>query len=346
MAVTGIPQGLDCQQGNREISLTWNITAGATSYSIQRSTNGVDFSVLDTSLTNEFVDDTVDVGVMYWYQVAGVNASGTSSYSSAVQMCPAPNAEMSLYELRLRSQQRADRVNSDFVTKSEWNFFLMQACYELYDHLITVYEDYYAAPEIGFTTNGNDYYYDLPDGAIVFQNTETGVDIVAPPFYKLLGVDMGVNTANNAYVTINKYNLINRNAFVYPNTASTIYGVFNLQYRVVGGRIRFIPTPSANQVIRLLYAPRLAQLILDTDLTTIGISGWLQYVITRAAKYALDKEESDTSKLDQELIYMKSRIEASASNRDMSQPDTISDIRGSNGWGMDNYGNGSFRGGY
>lgn len=346
MAVTGIPTGLQVQQGNRQIALTWDITVGATSYSIQRSEDGVTYSVVDTTLVNQFVDETIIIGTMYFYKVAGVNVSGTSAYSSVVQMVSAPNAEMSLYELRLRSQQRADRVGSDFVTDSEWNFFLMQASYELYDLLITVYEDYYAAPEIGFTTNGNDYYYDLPDGLITFINTETNATIVAPPFYKLLGLDMGVNTANNAYVTINKYNLINRNAFVYPNTASTIYGVFNLQYRVVGGRIRFIPTPSSGQVIRILYAPRLPQLILDTDLTTIGISGWLQYVIVRAAKYALDKEESDTSKLDAELLYLKSRIEASASNRDMGQPDTVSDIRNTNGWGWDNYGSGNFRGGF
>ncbi len=346
MAVTGIPQGLTIQQGNRQISLTWDITVGATSYSINRSTDGVTFAEVDTSTTPVFVDDTVSVGTMYWYQVAGVNSDGTSAYSSTVQMVPAPNAEMSLYELRLRCKQRADREESEFVTASEWNFFIMQAAYELYDILITTYEDYYAAPEIGFSTNGQDYYYDLPNGLATFTNTETDETVVAPPFYKLLGVDMGVNTASNAYVTINKYNLINRNAFVFPNTASTIYGVFNLQYRVVGGRIRFIPTPTSGQVIRLLYAPRLPQLILDTDLTTIGISGWLQYVIIRAAKYALDKEESDTTKLDQELVFLNKRIEASAANRDAGQPDKISDIRQANGFGFDNIGNGGYRGGW
>lgn len=346
MAVTGIPAGLEIQTGNRELAITWSIAVGATSYDIQRSLDGVTFTSYATSPINQYVDSAVTVGTMYWYKVAGVNGSGTSTYSSSVQMVPAPNAEMSLYELRLRAQQRADRVNSDFVTNSEWNFFIMQAAYELYDMLITLYEDYYAAPELGFTTNGSDYYYPLPDGLIPFTNTETGQEQVAPPFYKLLGLDMGVNTANNAYVTINKYNLINRNSFVFPNTASTIYGVFNLQYRVVGGRIRFISTPSSGQIIRLLYAPRLPQLILDTDLTNIGISGWLQYVIIRAAKYALDKEESDTAKLDQELSYLMKRIEGAGANRDAGQPDTISDIREANGWGLDNWGNGGFRGGY
>lgn len=346
MAIAGIPQNLAIQQGNRQILITWDMSVGATSYAIQRSTDGITYSAYDTATVAEFVDTVVVVGTMYYYKVASVNTDGTSAYASPVKMAIAPNGEMSLYELRLRAQQRADRVNSNFVSTTEWNFFLMQACYELYDLLIDVYEDYYSAPEVGFSTNGSQYYYDLPDGLLPFTNTETNQTVIAPPFYKLLGVDLAVNQTNNAYVTINKYNLIDRNKFVYPNTASTIYGVFNLQYRVMGSRIRFIPTPSGNQIIRLLYAPRLPQLLQDTDVTTIGFSGWLQYVIVRAAKYALDKEESPTDSLDQELLFLKSRIEAAASNRDAGQPDKISDIRSGNGWGYNDWGNGSFKGGF
>ncbi len=198
--------------------------------------------------------------------------------------------------------------------------------YELYDLLITTYEDYFEAPEVSFTSNGTDFLYPLPNGLLEF-NDLNGNAVVAPPFYKLSGIDLAISNANNAYVTMNKYNLIDRNKFVYPNSASTIYGVFNLQYRLMGEKIRFIPTPTAGQKIRFLYIPRLPQLLKDTDLTTIGFSGWLQYVIVRAAKYALDKEESDTSKLDAEFIYLKGRIEQSSMNRDAGQADTISDVR-------------------
>ena len=106
----------------------------------------------------------------------------------------------------------------------------------------------------------------------------------------------------------------------------------------MGKNIEFIPTPSASQVVRLWYIPRLIELLLETDTTDTGISGWIEYVIVRAAKYALDKEESDTSKLDQELMFLNKRIEESAANRDAANPDTISDSRR-------NYGNG-FSGGW
>lgn len=60
----------------------------------------------------------------------------------------------------------------------------------------------------------------------------------------------------------------------------------------------------------------------------LGYSGWLRYPIVRAAKYALDKEEgSDTSKLDAELGFLKSRIEQASQNRDVGAPDTISNTR-------------------
>jgi hypothetical protein len=306
--------------------LSWTAVATALTYQVQRSTNGITFSNLATPATPYYTDTTAVVGTQYWYQVAGINGDGTGAFTDPQTVVPAPAAELSLMELRLRSQERADRVNSQFVTQTEWDFFINQSMYELYDLLITTSENYFEAPEVSFTVNGNQYLYPLPDGELVFQDS-TGADIVAPPFYKLLGVDLAVNNANNAYVSLTKYNLIDRNRYVYPNTASTIYGVFNLQYRLMGRNIRFIPTPSGGQQVRLLYAPRLPQLMLDHDITTIGYSGWLQYVIVRAAKYALDKEESDTSKLDAELLFLKTRIEDTAMNQDQGAPDTISDIR-------------------
>jgi hypothetical protein len=115
-----------------------------------------------------------------------------------------------------------------------------------------------------------------------------------------------------------------------------------------GSQIEFIPTPSAGQPIRLWYVPRLPQLLQDTDLTTLGVSGWLNYVVARAAKYALDKEESDTTKLDAEILFLKTRIEESASNRDAGKPDTITNVRLNGAWGSmaGGYGSNGPIGGY
>lgn len=340
MAIPGIPSQFYIQQGNRQVLASWSITAAATSYDLQRSTDGVTFASIATPTEIQYLDTSVTVGVQYYYKVAAVSVAGTSPYTTPQSIIPTPSAEMSLAGIRLAAQQRADQVGSNFVTLPEWNFFINEAMFELYDLLVTAYEDYFMATPVHFVSQGNQASFDLPNGLLTFLDDNNN-SIVAKPFYKLLGVDLGLNTANNAYVTLNKYNLIDRNRYVYPNTTSTIYGWCNLQYRVLGSKIDFIPTPSASQSIRLLYIPRLDQLLSDTDITTIGFSGWLQYVIIRAAKYVLDKQESDTSKLDAELLFLKTRIEESSQNRDAGQPDRISDMRQNGSWGSGSGGWGS-----
>ncbi len=342
MAIPSIPQGFYCQQGNRQAYISWNITAGATSYTLQRSLDGVTYATLASPTATNYLDTSVSVGTQYYYKVASTNADGTSPYTVPQSIVPTPTGEMSLGELRTKAQQRADRLNSDFVTLPEWNSYINAAMYELYDILITQYEDYYKAPNASFSSTGSQFIYPLPDGAISFLDDNNN-SFVAKPFYKLLGVDLALNTANNAYVTINKYNFIDRNTFVYPNTASTIYGVFNLRYRLLGSNIEFIPTPSSGQKIRLQYIPRIPKLLADSDLTTTGISDWNEYIILKAAILALTKEESDTSALERQLMFQVERIMDSAVNRDAGQPDTISNTRGASGSG---WGRGGTAGGW
>lgn len=343
MAIPGIPSNVLIQTANQTNLVSWNISTGATSYSVQRSTDGVTFSTVSSPTVTSYLDSSVTLGVQYWYQVASINTSGTSPYAipglgNQTSVIPTPNGEMSLQGIRFAAQQKADRVSSNFVSLPEYTTYVGLAMNELYDLLVTVYEDYFMAPRVQFLTVANTSsasLYALPNGSNTFINAATQQSFTPAPFYKMLGVDLGLNNANNSFVTVNKYNFIDRNKYIYPNTASTIYSAFNLQYRVMGTNIELIPSPSAGQLIQLCYIPRLPQLLQDTDITTIGFSGWLNYVITRVAKYVLDKEESDTSKLDAELIYLKSRIEETAANRDAGQPDRISNTRqGDWGGGM------------
>lgn len=330
MAVPYQPQNLTAQQADGNILLTWDASLSATGYTIQRSTDGVNFTTLDTvGQVTQYEDSFPGIATMFYYQVAGTNGSGTSVYSSIVQMVAAPPSEMSLYELRLRSKQTADFQRSNFVKDDEWNSFIRLAMYELYDLLITSYEDMFADQYVFINTNGTTQNYPIPDGATnylggTYPNSSGDP---AQGLYKIAGMDLGINTSNNAWVTLRKCNFIDRNKYVYPNSTSTIYGVYNMAYRRMGNNINIIPTPSGNQQIRMWYSPRLPALLLDSDVTTIGYSGWLRYPIVRSAKYALDKEESDTTKLVQEILYLKKRIEEASQNMDAGIPDTISNTR-------------------
>jgi hypothetical protein len=339
MAIPGIPQNVYVQSANQQILVSWDQSVGATSYIVQRSQDNVTFATVATisgsPLATSYLDPAPTLGVQYWYQVASSNIDGTSSYTTPQSNVAVPTAEMSLGQIRLAAQQRADRVNSNFVSLPEWNSYINQAMFELYDLLVTQYEDLYVASPIQFVADGVTFLYPLPNGSNTFLNALNPNQTVTPkPFYKLIGVDLALNNATNAYVTINKFQFADRNRFVYPNTASTIYGVFNLQYRLLGNnQIEFIPTPSAGQAIRLWYVPRLKQLLSDTDTTDIGISGWLEYVIVKAAYLALTKEESDTTNLVTQLVALDARIKETAANRDAGLADKISNTRSNNGSG-------------
>jgi hypothetical protein len=337
LAIAAIPSSFAVQSGNGDILVSWALTAGATSYSVQRSTDGVSYSVIATPSDNQYLDESVTVGTLYYYKVASVNSSGTSSYTNAQSAIPTITGDLSLGQTRLMAKQRADMVNSQFVTDSEWNTYINQSYFELYDLLVNVFEDYFVADPVIITTDGSDSYA-LPNGT-----NFSG----ARPYYKLLGVDCGQGpTSNNAWVTLKKFEFIKRNAYIYPNVTSTYLGVFNVQYRVLGNKIKFIPVPSANQYMRIWYIPRMQWLLRDTDILE-GISGWGEYVIVDAAIKAMQKEESDVSVLMLQKQMLKARIEESASNRDAGAPDTISNTRGNTGYGKaGGWGDGGFGAGW
>jgi len=341
MATASTPTNFYLQQGNSQVYLTWDIMSGATGYGVQRGTDGANFTTLSSPSVNNLLDTSGTVGVNYYYQVASINGSGTSAYCTAQSIVPAPTAELSLGQIRLMAQQRADRVNSQFVTLPEWNTYINQSYFELYDLLVTLYEDYYIAAPAGFMTTGVTG-YSLPDGATNFLNS-SNQNFVAPPFYKLRGVDCGLSPTNNAWVTLKQFNFIARNKYVYPNITSTPLGVFNMQYRLMGNQIQFIPNPASGQRINLWYIPRVIQLLKDTDIMD-GVSGWTEYVIIDAAIKALQKEESDVSVLMAQKQAMIVRIQSSAMNRDAGSPQTVSDSRMSGGYWGDPGGGGPFGG--
>ncbi len=323
-SIPSTPTNVFVQQGNAQVYLSWDISLGATSYNVLRSIDNVTFASVAAPTANSYLDAAVSIGTKYFYQVTATNASGTSLASNAQSIVPALSGTMSLAQIRQMAVQRADMEGSQYVTAPELNTFINQSLYELYDLLVTAYEDYNVSAPYTFVTDGTNYQYTLPTN-----------------FYKLMGVDVGLGGGNTGYVTINKFDFINRNDYVYPSVTSTFAGVFNARYRLVGNNLHLIPTPSAGQTIRVWYVPRCVQLLKDTDIAD-GINGWLQYVIIRAAKYMLDKEESDSSHLDAELSFLQKRIEETATNRDVGAPDTISATRSQGGWGPN--GNGAFGG--
>lgn len=157
--------------------------------------------------------------------------------------------KMSLSDLRTASRQRADMVNSTFVSDAELNSYINASYYELYDLLVQKYGNDYYMKEYTFQLQGNVSRYDLP-----------------ADFFKLLGVDLEISSGPDGYVSLRPFTLAERNRYSTANVQTWI-GVTNLRYRISANKLWFTPSPQTGQTIRIWYVPRLAQLIDQTTLT-------------------------------------------------------------------------------
>lgn len=336
MAIPGIPQGLYVTTGNGTNCLNWQLVPGATTYSIQRSVDGVNFTTIATPAVNWYLDSTAVIGIQYWYQVASVNVSGTSSYYGVgtnglpLTITACAPGQINLGYLRYMSKLRADKLKSQFLTDDEWNFNINQSAKKLYDLLTIKFgEKYFLAPPVQipssqFTTSQGLASVPLPNGTL-YNN--------APALFKLAGVDVSGNAGNGQWFTLPKFNWIDRNRYSTLQLSGTVQSIRGLAYCEFGNNLYLIPTPQSAQFIQMWYVPLNTEMVLDTDMMPFSISGWSEIVMVDAAVKALVKEESfeQAQALVGERSGLIERIQETAANRDVGQPNTVSNTRASSG---------------
>ena len=86
------PTGLTPTAGNTQVALSWTASTGATSYNVYRGTTsgGEGSTPVASNITSTSYTDTgLTNGTKYYYEVAAVNASGTSGMSNEVSSTPA-----------------------------------------------------------------------------------------------------------------------------------------------------------------------------------------------------------------------------------------------------------------
>lgn len=332
--LSALPQNIVLTTGNGQNYLTWSEVAGATNYIVQRSTTGLlgSFTTIASPAVNKYLDTTGSPGVQYWYQIASLIGSITSGFNSTgtnslpLTITPCLPGQINLGYLRYMSKLRADKIKSNFLTDDEWNFNINQSSNRLYDFLITKFGDkYFLAPPVQITTNGIVITGGM--GAIPIPNGQNYG--AAPALYKLAGVDAGINASNNQWFTLPIFNWIDRNKYAVLQLAGTVQSIYGLAYCLNGNNIFIIPLPTTAQTLQLWYNPMLTQLLQDTDMMPFSISGWSELVIVDAAIKALIKEESyeQAAALVQERAGIIERIETTAANRDVGQPNVVSNSR-------------------
>lgn len=210
-----------------------------------------------------------------------------------------------LADIKTQVRQRADMENSTFIKDDELKNYINNSYAELYDILVSRFEDYFSKSE-SFSLTGASNNHSLPSD-----------------LYKVRGVDYMLST--NDPVTLRRWNFDERNKIA-RTTTRALRGVGDRQYRVMGQNLTVLPSDKAPGNYQLWYIPRYNPLSLDAD--TLGdVLDFAEYIIVDAAIKCLIKEESDTSVLLAIKQGLKARIEAMASNRD-TQPDRIADVSG------------------
>lgn len=207
-------------------------------------------------------------------------------------------------ELRDRARQRADMERSQYISDAELNTYLQHSWFELYDILVSRFEDYYTVSTTS-TLAGGQSQITLP-----------------ADFYKLRGVDYQLDATT--YTTLRHFNFLERNKRA-RNFDRLIAGRRNIVYRLMADKLLLLPEQDAAGTYRLWYIPRCPTFVNDAS-TVTNVLDFDEYIVVDAAIKMLSKEESDIAPLLAEKAALKVRIESMASNRDAGEPATVQDV--------------------
>lgn len=209
-----------------------------------------------------------------------------------------------LQQLRLEVRRRANMENSTFVTDTELTSYINLSYAELYDILVSRFEDYYSK-RVQFS---------LPSGANQYS--------LPADLYKVRGLDWQLSP--NDWATVGKWNFEERNR-INRSITRTLRGVFDRSYRVMGSELVVLPESVSAGNYQLWYIPKYTPLVNNTD-TTTDILDFDEYIIVDSAIKCLQKEESDVQVLLLQKQALKDRIEAMAANRD-TRSERVSNVR-------------------
>lgn len=206
---------------------------------------------------------------------------------------------MQLSELRERVRERSDMQSTQFISDSELTGYINSSYAELYDILVSRFEDYYTV----------EYPFSIANGSSA---------ALPEDFYKLAGLDF---SNSGDWVTVPKFNFAERNSIPYQS-----FGLAR-RYRLIQDNIVIKPDERGPGDYRMWYVPRFVPLVNDSD-DMNNVLDFEEYVIVDAAIKCVVKEESDPQALMIAKQALLARVQSMSANRDEGEPETIADIRG------------------
>ena len=210
-----------------------------------------------------------------------------------------------LAQLKERCRSRADMPDSNgFVSDAELLSFINQSYAELYDILVSRFEDYFTITTTLVASGG------------------AGTLTLPTDFYKLRGLD--IDQGGGSFLQLSKFNFERRNrGSLHVLTNVGYYS--DVEYRIMANEVILSPTDSSDGSYKLWYVPQVAFLANDTDVLVIQ-QAWDEYIVLDATRKMLLKEESSTTAIEREKEALIERIESMSRDRDIDQPETVSDV--------------------
>ena len=228
-----------------------------------------------------------------------------------------------LAQIRAEAQSTADLDGSSVISEADWNRRINVARRALYDTLIDANgEDLF---KIGRTIT-------VSSGSETTDITKTLTDAGELGVLHLISMDASIGgrwvdlkplydwTARNDY----------QDASGWSDSVPVCYGIEGRAGTndTDGPTIRWFPTPTENQSVRVFYVPSLADLSNDSDKMD-GINGWEEEVVLSVAIWARIKLEDEVGELMAERAAVHDRIHRAAKRtRDTGHAIRVSDVRG------------------
>jgi hypothetical protein len=154
--------------------------------------------------------------------------------------------------------------------------------------------------------------FDASSGSVAFATSLTD-------YFKLLRVDASVG---------GEWRRVERFGLKEPASSTGPCG--SMRYQLRGTTLYFTPTPPPYSTVRVVYTPRLADLVDGSSLD--GINGWEELLALDAAIQLLNDEDSDSSALVRERGWLWDQLATEADNQDQGEAPVVEDVRERDGW--------------
>jgi hypothetical protein len=209
-----------------------------------------------------------------------------------------------LLQIRTAVRSKIDRVNAATPTNTELNAWINESAAELWDLLVTVYEDQYST----YATT-----QDAQASVFSIANLSTLFGLLVPSghepvrLFKLREVEYQQNGQWYPLPPVMK-----QEWWKYASVTDLGYP---RGYTLIGADIHVMPAATPSQQYRIFYIPAYADMVDDANSLFLVPNHWDEYVVVDACIKARIKLQQDPSAEMQRKAELRQRIKGAATNR-------------------------------